>query len=698
MAIVEQINSLTGAAILALMLPLLSFLIIGFWGRKLPRKGDWIAVSFTFISFILSVYCFLNTWNKQTHHFSAEWLNTGIINIGVGISLDNLAVLMLVLVTLITTLVMIYSIEYMKGEEYYHRYFAHLSLFLFAMLGVVLANSLFLIYIFWELVGFASYLLIGFWFERDSATAANKKAFIVNRIGDIAFLIGILILLTQFGTLDLRSLFGIDGKAGLVQQSVVENGYWKLVNINGKEILLNQSMLTIAGLCIFGGAVAKSAQFPLHVWLPDAMEGPTSVSSLIHAATMVAAGVYLTARVFPLFSPDALTVITYIGSFTAFMAATIAITQNDLKRVLAYSTVSQLGFMIAAIGVGAWSVALFHLVTHAFFKCLLFLGAGSVIHQLHHVQHEQHLDFDPQDMRLMGGLRKQMPITHAVLLVASLSLAGLPFFSGYLSKDLILVNAWSWAQNKGGLSIIPALFLSVAALFTAFYIFRLIFKVFWGENRLEKLYPQHNVKVHESSKLMTVPMLILATFTLFFFFSVNPVHGLDAWILGGLKTPLNSFVPTLELSHISEQIVPVSTVVIAALMILLARRAYLQEKLRFLPESNFLFKFSFNAWYFDQLYAKTIVKPVLAFGTFIKWFDRVVVDGIVNGAATLVQGFSALVDWIDRYIVDGAVNGIAFLSGRTGEFFRGFQTGRVQQYMALSVFGLILIIVLSYFF
>ncbi|MNS30433.1 NADH-quinone oxidoreductase subunit L [compost metagenome] len=593
---------------------------------------------------------------------------------------------------------MVYSIEYMKGEKYYHRYFSHLSLFLFSMLGVVLADSLFLVYIFWELVGFASYLLIGFWFEKDTATAANKKAFIVNRVGDIAFLIGILILLTQFGTLDFNALFGIDGKTGLVQQGVVEKGYWKFINSFGKEVVLNQTMLTVAGLCIFGGAVAKSAQFPLHVWLPDAMEGPTSVSSLIHAATMVAAGVYLTARVFPLFSPDALTVITYVGSFTAFMAATIAITQNDLKRVLAYSTISQLGFMIAALGVGAWSVALFHLVTHAFFKCLLFLGAGSVIHQLHHVQHEQHLDFDTQDMRLMGGLRKQMPITHAVLLIASLSLAGLPFFSGYLSKDLILVNAWSWADSYGGLSIIVPVLLSIAAMCTAFYIFRLIFKVFWGQNRLEKLYPQNNVKVHESNKLMTVPMLILAAFTLFFFFSINPVHGLDAWILSGLKTPVNSFSIPLQLSHLAEQIVPVSTVVIALIMILLARIAYIQGKLTFLQESNFLFKFSFNAWYFDQLYSAVIVKPILAFGTFIKWFDRVVVDGIVNGAASLVQGFSAVVDWIDRYIVDGSVNGIAFLSGRIGEFFRGFQTGRIQQYMALSVFGLILIIVLSYFF
>ncbi|MCO4293985.1 NADH-quinone oxidoreductase subunit L [Solitalea sp. MAHUQ-68] len=688
----QHITTVIGAALGALLLPLLSFLIISFFK---PRKGDWLAICSTFISFLLSLYCFTNIWNLQSYHYSAQWLNTGIIKLNAGLTLDNLSALMLVLVTLITTLVLIYSTEYMKGEKYYHRYFAHLSLFMFSMLGVVLADSLLLIYIFWELVGFSSYLLIGFWFDRDSAAAANKKAFIVNRIGDIAFFVGIMILFTQFRTLDLGALFGTADKAGLIQQSVVENGLWKFTDISGNAKTLNASMLTVAGLCIFAGAVAKSAQFPLHVWLPDAMEGPTSVSSLIHAATMVAAGVYLTARVFPLFSPDALTVITYIGAFTAFMAATIALTQNDLKKVLAYSTISQLGFMITALGIGAWQAALFHLVTHAFFKCLLFLGAGSVIHQLHHVQHKYHLDFDPQDMRLMGGLRKQLPVTYMVLLVASLSLAGLPLFSGFLSKDLILIGAWSW--EKPGSAIIAVL-LSVTSALTAFYIFRMIFKVFWGENRLQKTVENIDVSVHESGKAMTIPMMVLAIFSLFAAFSINPLHGAHSWIYEGLVVPLNSFNPKIQFTEFAESWVPIITVVLAVAMVLVARIAYYKQKMTFLTEHNFLYKFSYNAWYFDKLYNSVIVRSVVLLANFIRWFDINIVDGIVNGAATLVHQLSAVVDWIDRNIVDGSVNGIAWLAARIGDFIRGFQTGRVQQYMALGVFGLILIIVLSYIF
>ncbi|POY35225.1 NADH-quinone oxidoreductase subunit L [Solitalea longa] len=681
-----------GAALGALLLPLLSFLIIGFIK---PRKSDWLSIFFSFVSFLLSVYCFINTWNSEIHHFTWQWLNTGVIKLNAGIKIDNLSSLMLVLVTLITTLVLIYSTEYMKGEKYYNRYFAHLSLFMFSMLGVVLADSLLLIYIFWELVGFSSYLLIGFWFDRDSAAAANKKAFIVNRIGDIAFFVGIMILFTQFRTLDLSALFGTAGKAGLIQQSVVENGMWKFVDVFGQAKTLDSWMLTAAGLCIFAGAVAKSAQFPLHVWLPDAMEGPTSVSSLIHAATMVAAGVYLTARVYPLFNPDALTVIASIGAFTAFMAATIALTQNDLKKVLAYSTISQLGFMIAALGIGAWQAALFHLVTHAFFKCLLFLGAGSVIHQLHHVQHKHHLDFDPQDMRLMGGLRKQMPVTYLVLLVASLSLAGLPLFSGFLSKDLILIGAWS--GEKPG-STIVAVLLSVTSALTAFYIFRMIFKVFWAENRLQKTVENIDVSVHESGKSMTIPMVVLAIFSLFAAFSINPLHGTHSWIYEGLIVPLNSFSPKIQYMEFAESWVPIITVVLAVAMILVARFAYYKQKMTFLSKQSFLYKFSYNAWYFDKLYNSVIVKSVVLLANSIRWFDTNIVDGFVNGTASVVQSLSAIVDWIDRNIVDGFVNGIAALAGRLGNLIRGFQTGRVQQYMALGVFGLILIIVLSYIF
>ncbi|SMO65319.1 NADH-quinone oxidoreductase subunit L [Solitalea koreensis] len=693
----QHISTPLLAAIIALLLPLLAFLIIGLFGRRLKRQGDWVAVSFTFIAFLFSAFCFSQIWQQAPQYFQLPWLNTGIIKLAIGLRLDNLSALMIILVTFITSLVMVYSMEYMKGETNYPRYFAHLSLFLFSMLGLVLADSLLLIYIFWELVGFSSYLLIGFWYNRDSAARASKKAFIVNRIGDIAFFIGILILLTQFGTLDLTTLFGSGNIQGLVQQSKVLGDHWMVINSAGSIHALNKTYLTIAGLCIFAGAAAKSAQFPLHTWLPDAMEGPTSVSSLIHAATMVAAGVYLVARVFPLFDSEALSIISVVGAFTAFMAASIAITQNDIKRVLAYSTISQLGFMITAIGLGAWSAALFHLVTHAFFKCLLFLGAGSVIHQLHHLKHEHHLDFDHQDLRIMGGLRKKMPVTYIVLLLAACALSGIVFFSGFLSKDMILMSAWMRTQTEGsGVTFLIALALSLAAVFTPFYIFRLIFKVFWGDFRLQKIHPAHNLIVHESNNFMKVPMMLLAAFTIFIFYSFNPIHAAHGWILEGLQAPLSNFNKETVISGFVESAVPAITLLLSIAAIFSAKKAYADQKLRFLSEDNLLFQFSQRAWYFDAIYDRIIVEPTVLLSKLTGWFDKRIVDGFVNLWGNLTISFAAFVAWIDKRIVDGFVNFTGSFSTWLGSLFRRTQTGRLQQYMALGVLGLILIFVLTY--
>ncbi|OYX96427.1 MAG: hypothetical protein B7Y76_08865, partial [Sphingobacteriia bacterium 35-40-5] len=459
-------------ALLAAILPLFSFVFI------LSSKrggGANFALSTISLSFLLSMYLFSHIWNAEPEHKQFSWFMIGKVQFYAGILLNNLSILMMVLVSGISVLVHIYSREYMKNDPNIHRYWAYLGLFCFSMLGLVISDSLLLIYLFWELVGFSSYLLIGFWFSKHAASQAAKKAFIMNRIGDLGFLTGILIIYTQFQTLDLARLFG-DG--GLISTSSIENGLW----ISGSQ-QIPAIWLSIAGLAFFLGAMAKSAQFPLHTWLPDAMEGPTSVSSLIHAATMVAAGVFLIARIYPVFDPLVLDIMVWVGAFTAFMAATIALTQNDIKRILAYSTISQLGFMVMALGIGAYSESIFHLATHAFFKCLLFLAAGSVIHQLHHYCEKYKHNFDHQDIRLMGGLRKRMPFAFFGMCLASAALVGLPLTSGFLSKDSILIRTFEWTATREGVFVILPWLMVLTSWLTAFYIFRLVFKVFFGESR-----------------------------------------------------------------------------------------------------------------------------------------------------------------------------------------------------------------------
>ena len=380
-------NFITDACLLILFLPLLAFLINIFFGKRLPRQGDWVSVGAILITLVLSLSLFIGMLSKWNYKFSHEvyfsWIDLGAFKIDLGFWVDNITIVMLLVVSLISSMTHIFSLEYMKGDIRYNRYYAYLGLFTFSMNGIVLANNLMSLYIFWELVGVSSYLLIGHWFEKHSAADASKKAFLTNRVGDIGFFIGIMIIFTAIGSFNFQQLF--DG---------VSNE------------LISGSLLTLAGLGLFMGAVGKSSQFPLHIWLPDAMEGPTPVSALMHAATMVAAGVYLTVRLFPLFTVEALTIIAYVGGFTAIFAATIAITQNDIKKVLAYSTVSQLGYMILAVGVGNYVAGFFHLLTHAMFKACLFYGSGSVIHAMHHSLHEMHdHDTDPQDMRNMGGFK-----------------------------------------------------------------------------------------------------------------------------------------------------------------------------------------------------------------------------------------------------------------------------------------------------
>ena len=503
-------NYFTTLALLNLFLPLLSFVILIFFGKQIGNSAHWVALALIGGSLGIAVSFFANVFvdtGQPILETSVRWFSTGSFSVNLGFLINNEAAIMLLVVALISFLVHFYSIGYMKGDPRYSRYFAYLGIFTFSMNGIVLADNLIMMYIFWELVGLSSYLLIGFWFEKNSAADACKKAFLTNRVGDIGMFIGIMILFFTIGT------FQIDGLIEGVRIGAFAG---------------NMGLLTIAGILVFMGAVGKSAQFPLHIWLPDAMEGPTPVSALIHAATMVAAGVYMVVRIFPILTPGALEFIAVIGGITAIMAAIIAITQNDIKRVLAYSTVSQLGYMIMALGVGAYQAGFFHLTTHAMFKACLFLCSGSVIHAMHHALHELNdHETDPQDMSNMGGLRDKMPITFWAMLIATLAISGVPFFSGFLSKDAILAGTLSYYHLHHGWTLFLPIAGFGAAVITAFYMFRLIFLTFFGKPANDKVYAH----IHESPFQMTFPLILLAglSFAIFFTvpFSVNPLdnHG-----------------------------------------------------------------------------------------------------------------------------------------------------------------------------
>ena len=732
-------HSLIQLSIVVLLLPLLSFVILIFFNRRIPRRGDFIGVGILGTAFGISAYIFW-TVIVQTYDpafriaWDFTWIDLGNVpgvgplQIKMGVVIDNLTAIMLAMVTLISLLVHLYSTGYMAGDKNYGRYFAFLGIFTFSMLGIVLSDNLFSIYIFWELVGLSSYLLIGFFFEKDSAADAQKKAFLANRVGDIGMWLGILILYSQFHTFSFEQIYA---------------------NLAAGNFGLSNGWLTAAGILLFMGCVGKSAQFPLHVWLPDAMEGPTPVSALIHAATMVAAGVYFVARIFVMLTPDALHVIAFIGACTAFMAATIAITQNDIKRVLAYSTVSQLGYMVLGLGVGAYSASLFHLVTHAFFKACLFLGSGAIIHAMHH----------EQDMRWMGGLRKHMPWTFATFTLATLALAGLPLTSGFLSKDAILAGAIGFAQVEGGgiFYLIPVLgFFS--AMLTAFYMGRQIWLVFFGESRThlkpaDNHHQAHHAHdshaahaddhhtshgVHEVSWNMRAPLVILAALSVFFVYSPDPLDGAKGWFMKMIPTPatvvgeanpqkgallsgsvaphLAGVVRTTEAPAVAAEhgapgeakgghlytdprqaeivhaghAAHYTAIYISSIMVVLGIcMALVVYVFRIIdPEKTAqairpLYLFSLNKWYWDEIYEATFIRGSMLLARMLSWFDSNVVDGMVNGVATLVRKFAFVNDGFDRHVVDGMVNFTAFTVNTTGAVLRKLQTGKVQTYVVM---------------
>lgn len=667
-AVSQQDISIIYYTLAAVVMPFAAFVVNFLLLGKGSRASGWLSALAILVSCACAILVFTQVWDGRFIHARFTWFAIGNTKVYAGLLLNNLSALLLLLVTVIALPVHIYGTAYMKGDPMYGRYFTYLSFFCFSMLALVVVDNMILLYAFWELVGFSSYLLIGFWNTRDKAVQANKKAFVMNRIGDIGLLAAILILFAQFGTFDLDALFGAHG---LVSQALFQGGLW----VSNTQIMpALWQYIACAGIIM--AVAAKSAQFPLHTWLPDAMEGPTSVSALIHAATMVAAGVFLLGRTYAFFNGYELNALAIIGCFTAFMAATIALTQNDLKRILAYSTISQLGFMVMAMGIGAYASSLFHLVTHAFFKCLLFLSAGIIIHEMQHLKEEHQLDIDPQNILYMGGLRKKLPLTFAVCIIAGLALVGLPLTSGYLSKDGIIIQAFEWADGKSWFyMIIPVGALLTGAL-TAFYVARLVFKVFFGEFEQERVNPHITAHFSDGGWAYRVPLVLLAICCLFPFFSPNPLLYEHAWVMEGLGQDHN-----LARMNMYHTIIPAAVNILSVMVIYWAYTVYVRQQRSLFAQHTFIFKLSYHEWYIDSFYNRYIVRYVLLLSNGLFWFDKNVVDGLINLLEKITLMLAALTAWLDKYIVDGILHGIASITRGISNFARGFQTGKVQYYL-----------------
>ncbi|MER8445784.1 NADH-quinone oxidoreductase subunit L [Mesorhizobium sp. M1066] len=623
-------------------LPLLGFLIVGLFGTSLGAKAsEYITSGFLVIAAVLSWVAFFTVGFGHGEVFTVpvlRWIQSGGLEASWALRIDTLTVVMLVVVNTVSALVHIYSIGYMHHDPNRPRFFAYLSLFTFAMLMLVTADNLVQMFFGWEGVGLASYLLIGFWYKKPSANAAAIKAFVVNRVGDFGFALGIFGVFVLFGSVNLGTIFA--NAATFIPAEGAPHGAAVLTFLG--YALDKQAAMTIVCLLLFMGAMGKSAQVPLHTWLPDAMEGPTPVSALIHAATMVTAGVFMLARLSPLFelSHSALTVVTFIGAFTAFFAATVGLVQNDIKRVIAYSTCSQLGYMFVALGVGAYGAAIFHLFTHAFFKALLFLGSGSVIHAVS----------DEQDMRKMGGLRKLIPTTYWMMVIGTLALTGVGIpvtvigTAGFFSKDAIIESAFAGHNSVAGMAFV---LLVIAACFTSFYSWRLIFMTFHGKPRASHEVMHH---VHESPPVMLVPLFILAAGALF---AGIIFHG--AFIGEGYAEFWKASLFTLPDNHILHDIhelplwVELSPFIAMLIGFALAWKFYIRSPempVNLAAQHRGLYAFLLNKWYFDELYDFLFVRPAKRLGHFLwKTGDGTIIDGLGP------DGISArVVDVTDRVV------------------------------------------------
>lgn len=625
------------------LLPLAGFVLLGLFGKKYFRRssgyiGVLILVMSTALAFYTAYqYFFVSGKVHDTYQtiipLKYTWLQfSSGTSINMGILVDAISVMMLVIVTFVSLMVHIFSLGYMKGEERFSTYYSFLSLFTFSMLGLVMASNIFQIYFFWELVGISSYLLIGFYYDRPSAVAASKKAFIVTRFADLGFLIGILILAYEGGTLDFNTLI----------ERLTNTQSSQYINITTASFL-GISVMTWALTLVFIGGAGKSAMFPLHIWLPDAMEGPTPVSALIHAATMVVAGVYLVARLFPVYSINeaALHIVTWLGAISALLAALIACTQTDIKRVLAYSTISQIGYMMFALGAAKYggeagtgfTASMFHLFTHAFFKSLLFLGAGAIIHAVH-----------SNEMKDMGSLRKFMPVTHITFLIACLAISGVPPFAGFFSKEEVLLAAFN--SNK----IIYSIALFTSGL-TAFYMFRLYFSVFWNKQR-EKHEPPHGI-----SFTMKLPLIILGAGTMFIGF-----------------IPFGKYVSSdgklLESAfHLNFSIAPVCFALAGIAIAMWMYKTESNRPHRVAAAFGGLYQAAHKKFYMDEIYL---------------FVTKKIIFNLVGRPAA----------WIDRNIVDGTMNGMAYSTAKISGWIKGIQSGKVQAYAMYFFIGIIVLVII----
>ncbi len=655
-----------------------------------------LSVTINFIGVLFSMGIRLSDITGDV--ISYNWFYIGNKLFSIDILVNDLTFLMYFLVQFIALWVQVFSVKYMEGDSSYGRYFAYINLFVMAMIGIVISGNLLMIYMFWELVGLCSYLLIGFWYEKKTATNAAMKAFWVNRVGDIGFLIGIVLIYRYFGTFDISLIIE---KARVIPSA-----------------LHNSPTLTIIGILIFCGCVAKSAQLPLQIWLPDAMEGPTPVSALIHAATMVAAGIFLMARVFPILSPDALLVMTIVGTCTMFFGACSALIQYDIKKLLAYSTISQLGLMVVGIGVGAVNTALFHLLTHAFFKAGLFLSAGAVIHHLHH----------EQDMRKMGNLRKEIPIIYYTFTICAAALAGIPFFSGFLSKDAIVIAAFEWAskQPTDAYFIIPAICLVVSGM-SAYYMMRQVFLIFLEreDNPLElisssakSIYKNVAKRIegivnveddeqrreaalaHETEQsvadffakigAMELSCIVMAIASIAFVFSLNPFSAESSW-----------FFSIFHFEPKSYQWVAYVAILVSLNGVLLGYIFTKEESYRLDNEqvepNGVISKIIFHNYYLSELFQIIFIKPILWLAPKVFRFDGIVIDTIVNNVAKFFVKFSSVNSWVESEIIDKFVNLTANLTGKAGTYTRQIQNGKAQSYIITIFVCLVIIMVLLLF-
>ena len=675
------------------LFPLASYAVLIFRGRALGDRAPFVAIGAMALSALVAWGVFVEqVLGAESFVWRAAWAVGGQRVITVGYTVDHLSAITVAMITLVGGLIFVYSVGYMGGDPYTPRFFAFLSLFCAGMLTMVLANSFLLMLIGWEVIGLCSYLLIGFYFRRRSANMAQMKAFLTTRVGDTLMLIGIMALFWQFGTVDYHAVFEAVQRGAKEAAAVVRLGPWEV------------PLVTLTALLVFGGPIGKSGQFPLHVWLPDAMEGPTPVSALIHAATMVAAGVYLVGRAYPLFfyTPhhEALTVVAWVGTVTALLAALMAVAQDDIKRILAYSTISQLGFMMAGLGVLGYTAGLFHLLTHAFFKALLFLAAGSVIHAVH-----------TNNIKEMGGLWRPMPVTFGTFLAGFLALAGVFPFSGFWSKDEILLEAYHHE---------PAVYtlLTAAAFLTALYMSRLVAYAFFGPYRgpahpepdpwlpedyaRAGLYRPHgyhgSAEPHESPPVMTVPLVVLALLAFGAGFVAVPGTGPEggSWIhhflkfkgfeAAGIQAP--SFSWPLALRSLG--------VVLAGMAV-----AWVVYGLEWVRSDQVrawagpAYGFLRNRMYIDTLYGWVFVRGGLALAAGLWWFDRHVVDGLVNLVGWTTVLTSRLHRLVDTYVVDGLVNLVGWATRGLGLLLQPLQTGRAYNYILVAAAGLAVLVVVS---